>query len=147
MDRSDKEKVILSLLGLFPNYMQCFHLMNVRQYDLTETQFNIILSLDITPKMTMSELAEKVCVSRELASRAVAPLVDRDLIERSHNQQNRRQINMNLTCHGKEYLSQIQQGYTCCMLSHLDRLSDEELEQFMTSLNTIEGILGKLTEK
>jgi DNA-binding MarR family transcriptional regulator len=148
MDKTEKEQVVFTLLGIFPNYTQYFnHFMEIRQYDLTKTQFKIILSLGCCPGMTMGELADKICISRELASRAVGPLVDRNLIVRSINCRNRRQINMNLTLHGEQYLSEIKRGYADIMLSSLDCLSEEELENFLHCLNYMEEILNKITAK
>lgn len=148
MEKSDKEQVILSLLGIFPNYTQYFkNFIDLRQYDLTKTQFKIILSLGCCPGLTMGELADKICISRELASRAAAPLVDRELIARSTNCRNRRQINMNLTVRGEQYLSEIKRVYADIMVSSLDRLSAEELRNFLRCLHYMEEIMNKITEK
>lgn len=144
-ERTEKEQIIMSLLGLLLNYNQCFNnFLDIRQYHLTKTQLMIIVALSRYPGITMSELSEKISASREQTSRAVSPLVQRQLISRDTNQLNRRQINMALTDDGFRYLSHIKENYLDMFFSAFDRLSEEERKTFLASLKNISDTLSRM---
>lgn len=146
-EKAEKEQIIMSLLGLLLNYNQCFNnFLDIRQYHLTKTQLMVIVALSRYPGITMSELSEKISTSREQASRAVSPLVRRQLISRDTNELNRRQINMELTDDGRRYLTHIKETYLDLLLSSFNKLSDDELRTFLSSLKNISETLNKLIE-
>lgn len=144
-EKTEKEQIIMFLLGILPNYNQCFNnFIDIRQHDLTKTQLMILLALNIEPGITMSQLSEKISTSREQASRAVSPLVNRHLIRRDINQLNRRQLNMTLTEEGKKYLVYIKKTYIDLMISSFDKLTEDELHTLLVSLKNISDILNKM---
>ena len=144
-NKTEREQIAISLQSLLLNYNQCFnHFLDIRQYRLTKTQLMIILALSIHPGLTMGELSEKISTSREQASRAVTPLVNRQLISRNINQLNRRQINVALTAEGKKCLTHIKEVYHELLVSSFDKLSDEELHTFFVSLKNVSQTLTKL---
>lgn len=144
-EKTETEQVVMSLPGLLLNYNQCFNnFLDIKQYQLTKTQLLIIFALSLYPGLTMGELSEKISTSREQASRAVSPLVSRQLISRDTNELNRRQINMALTDEGRNYLSAIKGAYRELLVASFEKLSKDELHAFLISLKTISGTLNKL---
>lgn len=145
MDAEDKKQIVSSLLGMFPNYNQ--HLssfMNIKELDLTKSQLKVLLILTKEDSLSMGELAEKMCISREQASRVINSLADRDLIDRTIHPGNRRQIDISLSEEGRRQLSHMVRTYSDAMFQALDKLTSEELQDFLSALNIVIRTLDKI---
>lgn len=146
MNTEEKQQIISSLLGMFPNYNQHFNLfMNLTDLDLTKSQIKALLIIaHAEPFLSMGELAEKMCISREQASRVINPLADRNLINRRIHPGNRRQIDISLSESGKTCLESLQESYSRAMLTALDKLTPEELQEFLSSIKIVIHTLEKI---
>ena len=92
----------------------------------------------------MSQLADKLCISREQATRAVAPLVRRRLVFRSIHDTNRRQLDVGLTNAGIALLAELKSEYIRHLESSFSCLSEEEKTLFSESLRNISKIMSKM---
>lgn len=145
MNDAQKLQVTSSLMKLFPNYNQHLHmLLSINNLDLTKTQLKAILIIANEQTMSMSELADHMCISREQATRVINPLADRRLIHREIHPGNRRQIDIRLSTQGITCLEDMKATYSELLFSSLDRLEPEELQKFLDAVDVVIHTLGKL---
>ena len=145
MSDEKKEELVLSLLELLPNYFQYFNnFTDIKEKQLTKTQLRILLILSAQKSLSMSQLSERLCISREQATRAVAPLAHRNLVFRSTHDTNRRQLDVGLTNSGIALLAELKAEYIRHMEVSLSRLSEEEKTLFTESLHNIIAIMAKM---
>ena len=145
MNDAQKLQVTSSLMKLFPNYNQHLHmLLSINDLDLTKTQLKAILIIANEQTMSMSELADRMCISREQAMRIINPLADRGLIHREIHPGNRRQIDIRLSTQGITCLEDMKATYSELLFSSLDRLEPEELQKFLDAVDVVIHTLGKL---
>ena len=145
MNDAQKLQVTSSLMKLFPNYNQHLHmLLSINDLDLTKTQLKAILIIANEQTMSMSELADRMCISREQATRFINPLADRGLIHREIHPGNRRQIDIRLSIQGITCLEDMKATYSELLFSSLDRLEPEELQKFLDAVDVVIHTLGKL---
>ncbi len=92
---------IRRLQDAYPAIFLACHRRHLREDDggnaLTERQSGILDHLHATRPMTLSQLAEHIGVSRSTMSIAVARLVDRGYIHRTHGERDARSIELTLT--------------------------------------------------
>lgn len=145
MNDAQKLQVTSSLMKLFPNYNQHLHmLLSINNLDLTKTQLKAILIIANEQTMSMSELADHMCISREQATRVINLLADRGLIHREIHPGNRRQIDIRLSSQGITCLEDMKATYSELLFSSLDRLGPEELQKFLDAVDVVIHTLGKL---
>ncbi len=146
MNQHNEEEAILSLLELLPSYFQYFNnFTELKEIQITKTQLRILIILSTTQSLSMSQLAEKLCISREQATRAVAPLARRQLIFRNTHDTNRRQLDVSLSNSGIQLLSELKQAYHKQFTTSLSCLSEEEKQTFIDSLHNIIRLMQKMT--
>lgn len=145
MSKENKGELVYSLLELLPNYFQYFNnFTDIKEKHLTKTQLRILLILSNNKILTMSQLADKLCISREQTTRAVAPLVHRKLVSRSIHDTNRRQLDVALTNSGSSLLSELKTEYIRHLESSFSCLTEEEKTLFTESLRNITSIMSKM---
>lgn len=146
MENKTKEELIYSLLELLPNYFQYFNnFTDIKERHLTKTQLRILLILSAYDSLSMSQLSEKLCISREQSTRAIAPLVHRQLVFRSTHDTNRRQLDVGLSNSGIRLLADLKAEYIKQFDSSFAKLSEEEKTLFIASLHNIIEIIQKMT--
>ena len=142
----NEEEAILSLLELLPSYFQYFNnFTELKELQITKTQLRILLILSAVPSLSMSQLADKLCISREQATRAVAPLAERQLIFRNTHDTNRRQLDVSLSNSGIRLLTELKQEYRQRFTISLASLSEAERQTFIDSLHNIIDLMKKMT--
>lgn len=146
MKHHNEEEAILSLLELLPSYFQYFNnFTELKELQITKTQLRILLILSAVPSLSMSQLADKLCISREQATRAVAPLAERQLIFRNTHDTNRRQLDVSLSNSGIRLLTELKQEYRQRFTISLASLSEAERQTFIDSLHNIIDLMKKMT--
>ena len=145
MSKQTTEQLVISLLELLPNYFQYFNnFTDIKEKHLTKTQLRILLILSAHESLCMSQLAEKLCISREQVTRTIAPLIERKLVFRSIHDTNRRQFDVALTNSGIHLLSELKTEYFQHMETSLSALSEKEKTLFLESLQNITSIMQKM---
>lgn len=94
--------------------------------DLTRTEMNAVITLNAVGELAMTPLSECIGVSKEQASRAVKPLVERGYVERRRNENNRRVVTVQLTDAGREFLQGHMKRAHAALAELLAPLSAEE---------------------
>lgn len=108
-------------------------------YDISVEQFHILRHIR-RGLTSVSELAEVKQISRSAISQAVDLLVDRGLVCRLQNAQDRRNIPLQLTSAGDKLLDTIWEKNRSWMRDQMSSLSVQELETLTNSME----ILGRI---
>ena len=95
----------------------------------------------------MTKVSEYISSSKEQATRAVSPLVDRELINRVERPDNRKHVYLELTDSGKELVTKLRGEMRERFKARVDSvLSPEEKEALLSSAETLTRVLTKLAE-
>ncbi len=105
-------------------------------FDITVNQFHMLRRID-SGKDSVSKLADDKHISRAAISRIVEVLVNKNLITRTHNPEDRRQVKLTLTVEGRTLLDTLFQHTRRWMDSKLVLLDDHELENIIQALNAL----------
>jgi DNA-binding MarR family transcriptional regulator len=114
---------------------QLMQLLDEDRFRLTPPQFYTLLSLEQADEMKMSDLAEATQQSAASLTGVVDRLVDKQLVERSRPQKDRRQVVVLVTQRGRELISEIRQDRRDRMQAALRQLSEAEIETLLHLLD------------
>ena len=103
--------------------------------------FRILAALEFSPDrpLTMSALAKEVNIAKQQLTQLANSLEEKELVERSHNHENRRQVYINLTSKGRQLLDETKKQMSQDVLSLLTCYNEAEQEE-------IAHCLARLTE-
>jgi DNA-binding MarR family transcriptional regulator len=105
-------------------------LRHVTALDLTTAQVSSLYHLTVHGHRSVSELAEAVGLSMPATSALVERLVQRELVERAEDPDNRRQKRLALTPHGKALVEQLEQARSGAFLRLFGTLPPALRERF-----------------
>ena len=103
-----------------------FQSVNLKSLNLTSLSLMTMMLIYSHSGITMSELAEAVGVSNAQLSRTVGKLEDRGLVERKHNANNRRIVNVFQTKLGQTMANEQVAIVRDNIRGHLSKLNDAE---------------------
>jgi DNA-binding MarR family transcriptional regulator len=108
-----------------------------REPSLSVPQVRLLGFLSRQPGVSLSEVAEHLGVTRATASAMTDRLVQRKLVDRSEDPQERRQVMLRLTATGQEQLNQIRNMTRLRIAGLLGKLSTEELKSLSAGINLL----------
>ena len=108
-------------------------------FDITVEQFHVLRY--VRRGMSISELATAKNISRPAISQAVDLLVKKGLLNREQSTQDRRYVNLTLTDTGNALLDAVFNETRTWMKSHLDQLTNEDLESIAKAMEALKKIL------
>ena len=117
----------------------------VEQYGISVEQFHILRHIR-KGLTSVSELAQVKQISRSAVSQAVDILVERGLICRRQNVQDRRNIPLELTPAGDQLLDAISEKNRAWMKGRMNSLSVQELEALTRALEILSRTFVDLAE-
>lgn len=117
-------------------------LMNHRD-DLTKSQVDVLIGLKFAGKMSMTQVSEHLAVSKEQATRATAPLVQRGFVKRERCKDNYRVVEVSLTDEGEQRLADGLAIVLREINGNLRSISDEDRAQLVEASRTAVEILRK----
>ena len=117
-------------------------LMNHRD-DLTKSQVDVLIGLKFAGKMSMTQVSEHLAVSKEQATRATAPLVQRGFVKRERRKDNYRVVEVSLTGEGEQRLADGLAIVLREINGNLRSISDEDRAQLVEASRTAVEILRK----
>jgi len=109
------------------------------QFDISVEQFHILRQIR-RGLCSVSELAEAKNISRPATSQAVDLLVNKGLIVRTPDEEDRRHVQLGLTPDGNALLDAIFDNTRQWMMQTLAPLNDEELQTLIQAMNSLEKI-------
>ena len=132
------------IIGAFFAYQGLIkHTLFSGQADLTKSQIMIMCTINELGAANMGELAQRIAVSREQATRAVQPLAKAGYVERRHNEENRRTVTVSLTCAGTRLLLDYFDFVDQRISQELQALTDQERRQLVETSRRANDLLCK----
>lgn len=116
------------------------HSIASEEFDVTVEQFHILRHIR-QGSTSVSELAKQKRISRPAVSQIVETLVQRGLIQRKVNPQDRRQVFLELTEGGNALLDAISLKTRRWTLELFSPLSPEEVQQLSQALERLKKLL------
>lgn len=110
-----------------------------RATGLPLTWYDVLLELDGLPRLRMSDLGERVVLSRTRVSRLVTELESEGLVRRETNPDDGPSAFVTITAHGRQRLRDAEQHYLAGIERRLGKLDTVELETITTTLRKLEG--------
>lgn len=107
------------------------------EFNLTNDQFHVLRRINLG-RTNISELAEAKYISRPAASRAVDALVEKGLVTRIQDPQDRRHVILGLTTRGESVLETVYSRISIWMAAQLSTLEEEELQRIIAGMRALE---------
>ena len=123
-----------------------FDTFDQKKYHVTRTQQIVLLALSTCGQMNMTQLATKINTSNEQATRAVAQLVDMGFVERMHQPNNRRVVNIMLTPDAEVFLKKLKADIHDDLLKRFSNVSDEDMSKLYAALVQVSAVLKQVTD-
>jgi len=105
-------------------------------------QFSVLAKLEKNV-MTPRQLADIECVSAPSMTRTVGALVDKGLVQRTDDPDDRRQVRLHLTKEGKQVLTSGRRTRDEWMLSRIAGLSDEECQVLEQAREILDRVVAR----
>jgi len=143
ISEGDRDFSLLKLMPMIQKViLSCW---DREKYPYTKSQLTLIMALLHKDSLTMKEAASYISSSKEQATRAVAPLVDKGLMERYTDPANRNYIHIQLTDTGRMLVLEMLDGLYDNINKLLDQaISNEEKLALRDSLTESIRILNKV---
>lgn len=116
---------------------------NTEDFKLSPLNFIILTNTMMVPGISMSALAEKTGISKPQLSRNVSNLEELQLLERKHNTDNRRIVNVHPAEKGKELMNSQFLSVAGKLDNTLSTLSIEDRDHLNSLMNETLDILSK----
>jgi DNA-binding MarR family transcriptional regulator len=112
--------------------------------DISPPHFIIMKTLAEADTLHVSEISQRLLIPKPQMTHLIDRLEDLGIVERQTDSQDRRAINITLTAKGREVLEKHDGLIKEAVKTTLSCLTEEELQQLLTSLHTLRDILLKL---
>jgi DNA-binding MarR family transcriptional regulator len=106
-----------------------------------ERHIGMLISLAIEGPGTVSELAQRLEMTPAHASLVVGELARAGLVDRDHDERDRRLIIVSLSDAAKPAVAEMRKRHAAPLLRFLDELDDEQADQFIDNLTRLVGHL------
>ena len=146
MDTEGNSEKESSLLRLVPLVFKISRFGSARrEFDLTKSQMLLMLALYHYGSVTMKQVSEFISSSKEQATRAVHPLVDRGLVERFELETNRKHVYIRLTESGQKLIKTAVKEYHDETATRIEAsLSKKEYARLQKAVCVVDELLSKV---
>lgn len=136
------EQCAAQVMEVVPKVMRFIRAEARRQQQpfLSLSQLRVLAFLDRNPQASLSEVADYLDVSRSSMSAMIERLVQRGLVNRIEDPEERRRVLLTPTATGVEYLHQVSEATCSQVAGVLARLSDAQLHQVMQGMALLEDV-------
>lgn len=112
---------------------------------LSPMQIHILLYLKGKEPISMSELAADLNILKQQMTHLTDKLEENNLIVRIHDKKDRRSIKVSITQSGVDYLNDFRKEALDAMMSKLEQLSVEDIDELHVAIRSMYRILKKLS--
>lgn len=107
--------------------------------------FNTLMTLNELNghELTMSELADQLDITKQQLTKLVNDLEEKELVQRTHDSRNRRQVYISITDRGIQMLMDLKESMLDSTLKALSGYTEEELAALDHCLVRLADLLGK----
>lgn len=143
MDSRDADSLLTQTAHLFGRATRLLDPIRLRMWEdqgITFPQLRILFRVRMHPDIDLRTLADGLAISPSAASQQVDKLVDRGLMCRAEDPQDRRRLRLKLTPQAEESIGEYAHTATEYTSAILSRLSAKDLKEFNRLLLTIEEL-------
>lgn len=139
------ERIVDHLLSLVPLFYRKFMMPGEfsSQKHMPPSHTQVLLLLHENGVLTVSEIGQRLAISRPNMTPLLNKLMQEELVERHYSEKDRRVILISLTEEGKSLVGQYQQFILSKLQEHFQPLSEDEQAQLIHSLQTIQTLIMK----
>jgi DNA-binding MarR family transcriptional regulator len=117
-----------------------------REAGLTPTAISVLLNVTRNAPIRMSELADSEGINPTMLSRVVSGMVDKGLLERSADAEDRRAAWVSITSRGRRLTQRMKGERTEAVIEALGQLSADERRRIERALPGLEALAERLKE-
>lgn len=110
-------------------------------FNLNHSHFQIMVILKEEGKLPISDVAKKLLISTPNMTKLLNKLIDLEMINRIHDTNDRRIVNIELTQRGKDYLNEKFENVKNSMKATFSALPDKEINKLNSSLENLKEVL------
>lgn len=145
MESREWERIVDHLLSLVPLFYRKIMLPGEfsSQRHMPPSHTQVLLLLHERGILTVSDIGNRLAISRPNMTPLLNKLIQEGLIERHYSEKDRRVILISLTREGKLIVSQYQQFILDKLKEDFQGLSESDRDQFIHSLQTIQNLITK----
>ncbi|NNJ08738.1 MarR family transcriptional regulator [Chloroflexales bacterium ZM16-3] len=127
---------------------QFMQLLDEERFRITLPQFYTLIHLhQVGEECKMSDLADATHQSAASLTGVVDRLAEKQLVERTRHERDRRQVMVVITTRGIELISEVRQARREQMQMALGQLSEQEIDTFMQILDQVLSGMVRVTER
>ena len=131
------------IFAYYPRMRKLYRsLVSIKDIPISLTQLTCIYIIDQRDGLSMSELADDLCMSNQQLTKIVDALVELDLVERACDPQNRRKFFAKLTQKGKNLLASLKTEVDRKLGYVLRKKSPDEIDKLYDSFAYMASYLG-----
>jgi len=140
------KQLVDNILKIIPEFEYQFGrpMKLATQKELTNYQSKVLSVLQVVPKISMSDLADRLVMAKPQLTANVDVLFNLGLVERIADPQDRRKIIIRQTEAGKKYIDDTKGRMRAYYSQYYCNLSDNETKQLLDSMESLLVILEKL---
>jgi DNA-binding MarR family transcriptional regulator len=112
--------------------------------DLSYNQYKMLLTIYDMGRCPLNLLARELQIAMSSASEMVDRLVNQGFVQRTLDEENRRQVIISVTEKGEGLVLELRRGIVENYRTLLGKLPEDDQEQLVRALETLAEILGKL---
>ncbi len=105
------------------------------------SQFQVMLVLKTQGKSPISEVAKRLLISTPNMTKLLNKLIDEGMVDRAHDDKDRRIVNISLTDTGDKYLEERFNMVKLSMKDRLSSLSADQIDTLFDSLKNLKEVL------
>ncbi|WP_018924088.1 MarR family winged helix-turn-helix transcriptional regulator [Salsuginibacillus kocurii] len=115
--------------------------MPISEISLTKRQEAILMFIFYSENVTMSGIAEYFDISKSAVSQALNKLEEQDIIVRTINKDNRREMDLSVGKKGEKIKEEFKQAEDMIVEKYLTKLNIEDLHQIRDLFDSFENII------
>ena len=119
---------------------------NVSKNSLGPMQLGVLNFLKHEDSISMTEIAKKLNVSKQQLTKLTDKLAEKNYIDRINDLKDRRSIKITITEIGIQFLNEYEKQVLDLMKTRFEKLSDKNLLELQTAVNSINKIMPLLSE-
>jgi DNA-binding MarR family transcriptional regulator len=136
-DTSQRLSRVMPLIQHALSHLGVLSTESGRRFSLSNARMAVLSTVMHYKQIRMSDLAESLDLPRPLATRAVNELVDRGLLERSSDPDDRRSVIVRPSAQGCEVFDAVQRESAGALDTVLSRMTPEATEALVTGLEAL----------
>ena len=147
LSKDDWNNILQRIMTSYDNISKSINPKGLLKINLTSSQIKLLTCFSHTDELTMTDLSKNLTVSMPTMTAMVDRLINTKMVNRERDSIDRRVVKVRLTDSGERILKKLVRIRRKEMEKILMNLSEEEMENFLTSIEVVAQILTKARQK